>query len=113
LPRDVNFALFFRCDLGESSNGKINRVPVDTGRAVICDSNNDALAVLRVGNADLFTTETGLFARVAVSVLVNGGDHVVVGVDGSTSTCNTILSEEGGDTVGERLASTGTGGGRS
>lgn len=106
----VNFALFFRCDLGESSNGEINRVLVNAGRAVVCDGNNDVLAVLRVGNADLFTTETGCFARVAVSVLVcqkspslaiiktlpesltNGGDQVVIRVDGSTSTCNTILS---------------------
>lgn len=35
VTRTLNFALLFGCDLGESADGKIDRVVVDARRAVI------------------------------------------------------------------------------
>lgn len=56
-PGDANYALTKLGNCLECTQGEINRVAIATGRASVGDSDDNGLAVGRVGNLDLFTTK--------------------------------------------------------
>lgn len=68
--RTADHTLIKGSNLLEGTKGKVDRVGVRASRAVIGNGNSHRLVVLRVGDLNLFTTEAGLIARVAVASLV-------------------------------------------
>lgn len=68
--RTADHTLIDGSDLFEGTEGKVNGVGVRASRAIVGNGNSHRLVVLGVGDLDLFTTETGLIARVTVASLV-------------------------------------------
>lgn len=81
---------------GKSLEGgyrEVNRGGVAASGAGIGDSNIDGLALPR--DPDLLAAVLGLGASASISAGIEGSDKVIVRVNSTTSTGDTILSEPG------------------
>ena len=94
LPVDGDFTLVEGCNGFESGDREIDRVSVVTCGAGIGNGHGDLLVVRRVRDLDLLSAEVRLSARVAITVAIDGGNEVVVAVDSTACTSDTILVEE-------------------
>jgi len=109
VPYDGDFSSGLVGDLVESTGGKIDRVGVIAGGALISHSNGDGLSVGDVGDEDLLSAEGGGTVVASVAGRIHSGDEGRVGVDVSAGTGDTVLVEEGGDSTGDvtRVAAVG------
>jgi len=95
VPADGDHAGVRVGDLLECTWRKIDRIGVCAGRAVIYQYDSHRLAVIRVRDVHTTATERGPFRGDSVTVLVNGTDHLVVGVETATCTLAAVLFVKG------------------
>ena len=90
-PFNLDKSLRKGCKSFEGFDREINRVCVIAGRARVCNSNNNAIAIGRVSDPDLPAAQGRLDTQIAVAAVIHGSNQGTVGIDLAAGTSHAVL----------------------